>query len=378
MSLEAEIERIKASGGVESESHLMQRKEIKKKSKDLENGTFVPISTEFSAKLQTALNKINEEELDGAVHSVLKATFQADSLIACQRTNGLSDLIISRDNDFSALVGKQNVQVSNFTFRQSKLRKEKNLIQSMQIIKLELKGASNEIFTKIQAEISKETKSKVTFAPAQYPLFDRDNIFTRSIIAVALGCDVLVGGCKGKGPAGIAKDVKRIENKYESKPDLVNESLVDFFSKKMKLNKTEFEVFCHAFISEPGVEAGTNADERNASHYMSHSVPQTLPKYLKEFKSEKTDIYDGPEIQLCIGPFGGKEEDGDGQHIFLSCEGSKMCKRCNATCCMLCVSEKSVCNGCYHFISFLELANDDDEPDVKKMMNTNIKSIADM
>ena len=30
MSLEAEIERIKASGGVESESHLKQRKEIKK------------------------------------------------------------------------------------------------------------------------------------------------------------------------------------------------------------------------------------------------------------------------------------------------------------------------------------------------------------
>ena len=99
MSLEAEIENIKEKGGIESQHHLQKRKKLTTQSKDFEIGTFVPIGKDFNIKLGLELQSslpdddIKQGDLIGMINPVLKEKFQADSLIACRRLNGQSDLI---------------------------------------------------------------------------------------------------------------------------------------------------------------------------------------------------------------------------------------------------------------------------------------------
>ncbi len=59
----------------------------------------------------------------GFIHeTVLKAKFQADSVIACRSVRGKSDFILSKDSDFPVLIGNRCILITNISESSSKKR----------------------------------------------------------------------------------------------------------------------------------------------------------------------------------------------------------------------------------------------------------------
>ena len=465
ISLEAEIESLKEKGLVETKDILKRKNDLAsecKKSEQVES--FVKIGQDFCQKLQRELDLKEasvENENGGVVLSALQATFQADSLISCRKMNGKTDLILSSDIDFCALVGPNNVQITDFTFQKNRTKAAKGKVEFMVVSKIQLKGSSNKMYEKVKvalnlkdnivndglkcpttAKINNERKPlqsknlsaqstcnngipscnrnnrnkpsqskrnakkgstkaikklKKPFEPAQYSLFDNENFLFRSIVAVVIGCDVLVGGWKGNSVSTI---FDLIETKRKSNDVLVdisgnndnlgedevlNRKLIEYFSTEMKMTEDEFLTYCMAFMNEPGIEDNGNENGRSPKHYMTGQVPLRLPRYLEDFKGENTEIYDGPTLVMCTGTGG----DEGKSHPILSSAGLFECGRCKNNFCTLCCvrkHEKSkdkeggneyLCNDCFKLSSFLEV-DGIDLPTAEKLARKGVKSMAKM
>ena len=233
----------------------------------------------------------------------------------------------------------------------------------MSIRNIELKGSSNDIFEQVKRVTLLSSKTK-TYKKADYPLFDCNNSFMRSIIAVAIGCDVFLPGCKGIGPKKINDSIQQTMEKMNWTPgvknqDLLNKMLIDHFASKMNMKDFEFATFCIAFLFEPGVKDGESNKKYEACHYIPKSIPKcipkSLPRYLEAFKASSTEIFDGPVSSECHGL--GSDY---GSHRFLLCEGKTTCKKCKADFCVLCC-KNGYCNRCYSHSLFLEVAKGDEE-----------------
>ena len=111
----------------------------------------------------------------------------------------------------------------------------------MSVVKMELKGASNDVLDEVKKYITGADGKKIE--RAKYPLFDCDNAFTRAIVAVTVGCDVLVKGYKTKGPKQISEDIEKKEKEMNvlsevKNQHVLNEMLISHFSEKMNISKT--------------------------------------------------------------------------------------------------------------------------------------------
>ena len=72
----------------------------------------------------------------------------------------------------------------------------------MSIRNIELKGSSNDIFEQVKRVTLLSSKTK-KYKKADYPLFDCNDSFMRSIIAVAIGCDIFYQDAKEWAPKKI-------------------------------------------------------------------------------------------------------------------------------------------------------------------------------
>ena len=181
------------------------------------------------------------------------------------------------------------------------------------------------------------------------------------MIAVILGCDVFVGGITGLGVKKVYEKMKTLREEHGNDGDeQIIEGISDWACNVKKTNITRdlLDVYVDALIFEPTnevteegeiiFEANANNIDGGNTHTYSYlySTPTSLPKYLKEFKSEgdtSINITKGPGLCRCVGP------NHECSHIVMSNEygGVKECNNCQEHVCMTCsMKEKASWSLC--------------------------------
>ena len=154
------------------------------------------------------------------VCKVKVAAFQADSLISYRYIHNKSNLIIGNDTDFAALVGKGALVITNFKFNRDMGGHNRNRIDTIKLKNIEIEGSSNKLMNVMKLTIQKNMSAaeckNIKWEHAKYPLFEIENVYIRSQVAVCIGCDVLVRGIKGCGPGTVHKPMENFCNKIEN------------------------------------------------------------------------------------------------------------------------------------------------------------------
>jgi hypothetical protein len=290
------------------------------------------------------LDACNKNENGGYVkENILKARFQADSLIAQRAMHNKSDFILAEDSDFAALLGRHCMMIKDVKKRngvKSRGRKKSDLNNSIiggslplhdaSNFEVHLVGAGNERMRDLKKKIGEDDK-RVNWDEAKYDLFGNISPTLRAMIALILGCDVYKEGVHSYGPAKVWKMLEKLKSE-NSKEKQTKQCLLD----GLKLPEAVIDTLITAFLFEPGLvdsEEGETVRELSASSspYIFNPPPPTFPKYLASFAGRDATIIDGPDLCKCSGSTkAGKE------HFYLACEGSYSCTSCNNTFCKSC------------------------------------------
>ena len=154
-----------------------------------------------------------------------------------------------------------------------------------------------------------DKKNRIVVKLPDYPLFRFEDEKLRALIAVILGCDVMVKGIQQLGPKKIhVKIEKYLEENKDASTDDLRKHLMEWVckvdEKKGKMTTDVLETYVNAFMYEPANEA--HMYENGAQiEYIHGEHPPKLPMYLKDFCREgdtNTQIEQGPATCMCVGP----------------------------------------------------------------------------
>lgn len=343
----------------------------------------ISIPKDFVERLEEKLLSIGActvSEGGGIVErKVLKAKFQADSLLAKRFIEGKSDFILSSDSDFGALIGDECILIKSIKKavcgggQRKKKRKDSahdTSIQSPLSFEVTLGGPSNKKMIELKNKLhSRGYTSKAVWEKAENPILENESIEMRGLIALTLGCDILPKGLKNIGAPTLEKLIIDMKARALSvNNSTVTSTTVDFFkehiAKKLNTGIDVVETLLAAFIFEPGVvddsdsaesyldkilniddeeevidedkgSSGTTFPRNLPNSYYIHEEPEKLPRFLEAFGKYTTckpiNIVEGPDISQCSGSCC------TSKHTYLSFEGSHCCTSCRKEFCQHCV-----------------------------------------
>lgn len=267
--------------------------------------------------------------------NVLKAMFQADSVIMHRAIQGKSDFILSKDSDFPALIGKKCILLTKIVPEQGvkvrgrKRKKDKNAINTAQhqlkdasTFKVEIAGSNNLKMMELRSKLASSNENeKIEWIEAKYPLFKYNNPTLRATIAVAMGSDVYKQGVKGLSYKTIHELIKKISTEQNFTDEEYEPRLLAYLKQaliqktKPKLSDAFYDSLVYALMYEPGivlneggsycesgaVASGLVVQQRaiKSSDYIFGPPPKPLPMYLKEFASNEESVDQSSSSQIC-------------------------------------------------------------------------------
>lgn len=277
------------------------------------------------------------------VEHIIKAKFQADSVIAHRSVNGKSDFILSEDTDFFGLLGSKCILIKKITFPKSK-----NQINILNDTKFIIAGACNKRMVEFKHIIDSSTllsieDKAVEWLVAATPILSYSNPFLRGMVALTLGCDILLNGVRDIGIVKLQKEI----DKYATEEEAFL-GVKELMMQSMKVNEAIVETLLASFLYEPGVTVTDEVDivddekesesidtaQKQSSLYII-DAPTSLPTYLESYVIENENVevnHSGPEICVCKGGINGSKP-----HKYLMFEGSYTCAVCNDVFCEMCV-----------------------------------------
>jgi hypothetical protein len=319
-------------------------------SKRLEKKTsrFVSFSDDFGDQLSNRLMMIDAcsiNENGGFVNEkVIKARFQADSLIAKRSFENKSNFILADDSDFAALLGDRCILIKNIKQlsglekrrgRHSKSNKQQSEIHDSTLFNVDMVGPCNNQMEKLKVRLDKSKvigihRDGIVWNKAETPIFRYKNCKLRATIALVLGCDVFKTGLKNIGRAKVFQMIENIlgNGGDENEAELKLKSM--FINSDDSLNEEIIDTLVLSFLYEPGI--GDHTTKINASSYIYEDTPESFPKFLKIFAGESAVIVDGPTVFECNG----SSLNNMNKHTYLGFEGAVLCSACNETFCKSC------------------------------------------
>ena len=139
---------------------------------------------------------------------------QADSVLAYRKINKMTRVICSKDTDFAALIGKDALLLRGWKLMISGRKKD----NAMTMSDIEIGGACNSIVNEVKRILASAPHSLVVkWTEAKYPIFAHHIPCLCALTAVAIGCDVFIGGVKLLGSSNVFKTMtnwKKITNQY--------------------------------------------------------------------------------------------------------------------------------------------------------------------
>jgi hypothetical protein len=321
------------------------------------NSRFVTFPSDFSDRLSERLMMINACSLNengGIVNEqVIKAKFQADSLIAKRSVDSKSNFILADDSDFAALLGKKCILIKNIKQiygtdkgrgRRSKWKEnESSELHDSTLFSVDMVGSCNERMQELKTRLDENSiyHNDQQWNKAETPIFRYKSNRLRATIALILGCDVYKDGLKNTGRAKVHKVVEDILQNGGTEYDAEKKLQMMFIDgHNDKLNETTMDTLVMSFLYEPGID-GSNDMSNNAinatndvigpSSYIFDDVPQCFPRFLHIFAGTNA-IVDGPEVLVCNG----SSLNGMKKHSYLAFEGAIECSVCHGRFCKSC------------------------------------------
>jgi hypothetical protein len=333
-------------------------------------------SSDFEKKTIDLL--LGDKEFGKGSIRVIRAAYQADSVIAQGLLNQNYAIVFGNDSDFSFLSLGCCIQVTKFTLKKQSRSGDGSLFQ---LCNVTLSSINRDLIANFLANLpgshlytvipAKEdmTKFLVNLGPK-----------SMSLIAVCLGCDQVSKGLPGFGVSRAISILNRIQAQQEQQPcppapfnanaemtglqtikeadEQVYKSMIVLLKEKDYGGKVSecywecIETSCMAFMFEPCNTVsyiGDTLAHRHPITYVHSSPPVVLPRYLHEFAcgQEEIAIVDGPCLSECVGP-------GDGPHLFMDsemcydCQGTKTDKNGTVVCQM--VHCRKLCSKCFRSI----------------------------
>jgi hypothetical protein len=312
----------------------------------------ITFPSDFGDRLSERLMMINACSLNengGIVNErVIKAKFQADSLIAKRSVDSKSNFILADDSDFAALLGKKCILIKNIkqTYgtdkgrgRRSKRKEnESSELHDSTLFSVDMVGSCNERMQELKTRLDETGihRDGYKWNKAETPIFKYESHRLRATIALILGCDVYKDGLKNVGRVKVYKIVEEIlqngGNEYEAE-----KKLKEMFIKghDNRVDENVMDTLLMSFLYEPGLDGN---DERNdtsittsLSSYIFDDVPQSFPRFLHMF-AETRSVVDGPEVLFCNG----SSLNNMSKHSYLAFEGAIKCSVCNEKFCKSC------------------------------------------
>ena len=229
-----------------------------------------------------SLGACNPNENGGYVcENILKAMFQADSVIARRCIQGSNDFIYSKDSDFPVLIGSRCILITNIYKSKVKAKRGRPkkrkcgdidgnsngnpstqlIVTDASMFDVEISGSSNHRMDELRSYLENNsnkdsnTNRHITWQSAKYPLFDYSNPILRATIAIAMGSDIYKSGIKGIGVSTLSSIIAKLQ------PDpttMLDEDSFIPVIKKTILNKTkiceiDYDTLVYAYLYEPGV-----------------------------------------------------------------------------------------------------------------------------
>jgi hypothetical protein len=162
---------------------------------------------------------------------------------------------------------------------------------------------------------------------AAFPIFQFKNKWLRAMIAVTLGCDIFQG-VKGMGIATVFNQINGLMNKHGSNEVIVSTTYKKMLINAAKIDETTLHAVLMAFMFEPGEHNGNvNINDKS---YIYSLVPAEFPRYIESFSHVDSNIIEGASICKCKGL------NANGEHTYLSYEGSYECVKCKHIFCQTC------------------------------------------
>ena len=324
---------------------------------------------QLSQQLMSLGACIQNENGGYVVETVLKAKFQADSVIAQRSISNKSDFVMSKDSDFPVLIGKDCILLTNIYEKKNgpaqrgrKQKTNKNTDSQKQLkdatmYNVDICGSNNCSMRDLKCKLEAYGfDDSIEWKEAQYPLFQYSNPTLRGTIAVALGCDAYKQGVQGLSYKTIHQMIEKVLKATVQDQQEINEielttQLKSAFLKKTKprLVEAEYDMLVASFLYEPGVVVNDNNDPAyfmsSAAHqpynsgerilpsdYIHGKLPTCLPPYLQAFASADVQIDATSQVEICNCP----GTHCTRAHQYPKFEGSHKCIQCNETFCKTC------------------------------------------
>lgn len=260
------------------------KKEIKKLNSEsliLERKHSLLIPNNLKGDIEDAIFRIcidNGRFCKGEVNeTIIKAKYQADSMIAYRVRNGISHVSLSEDTDFPMILGPDYICIKKFETKGKKC--------GVKDPRFVISGCSPRKMKSVKDKLQRE---KIVWSEVKYPVFDTKSPVMRSLVAIALGCDVWKG-IKGFGPAKVWKFLDHLP------PNLTMKEKEELFVGYMiKMNKdtpvsgAPFDrdlILClsSAILDEAVVEV--EADDGEEEYNYMFGIPSALPEVLGYFSA---------------------------------------------------------------------------------------------
>ena len=316
------------------EQDLLKQRELEQKIKTAETKSVNFVPPNFPMLLEEALSKISAHDIDpesgGYVSTVLTAEFEADALMKGRHLESKCNLIMSTDADIPTDLGRSCIVINSFTGK-------------------DLKIATTSEATMDQAIscLIPESKIAVRKMKPPYPIYERiKSMKLRALVSVLLGSDVCPGGVKGIGTKKVFVKFDQLcqsifsgetqmaafcgENNDDNEDALFCmlmeygiEASKSKAASSLNFNRDVIRTYVDVILCQPTNELIAGSQQKDQRQYLMQKPPVRLPKYLEEFRDERTEISRGPSMLKCKGSCGGSS------HNFLSAVKHHQCGSAN-------------------------------------------------
>ncbi len=300
--------------------------------KSAETSSVNVVPPHFPELLEQELIKISAHDKQrggGYVMPVITAMFEADALIKGAFQQRKFQLVMSNDADYPVDLGDQCLAIKDFG--------KKDLVIS---------STSKETLMNAMSCLGDDSNAELVVP--SHPIYEGvDDMRTRALISVIIGCDVCPGGLPNIGVKKVSTELSKFRESSANNADAdMYKNLLDYAVAAPPSSFTEevLTTLVDAIMYQPTNVIGCEGERTYIS-----DAPQQLPAYLEQFKSDTTIMTSGPDMLECKGASHGHS------HNFLAGTKHHNCSKCNEVLCRLCSTtlDKSLgkkgwyCLACY-------------------------------
>lgn len=316
----------------EEKEMLNQIKLLNKESKSCEQKPAVVVPFTLKEDLEDMIFNICTSDAGYSGHvnpSIIKAKYQADSMMIYRINSGLAHICFTGDTDAAMQLGPDHFYIRSFENMSKK--------KGVEDMAFEIAGAAQSKMDELKKLVPRE---KIIWTDVEYPVFDSPSPTIRSLVAIALGCDVFKG-VKNLGPKklhdfflGLPKKstIDEIEKALiglmVSKTDMTGLQRVDVTDKRPPVFDREVILALSSAILN---EAVIEQDDTDGVYQYMHGQPEEVPMYVHYYSQSGMSAGDNvtfdienPECEVDKVYVSKIEKKDEKKESVVRCDGSEM------------------------------------------------------